>query len=240
MSNDDFDNKLKKLNEESHICAHEVLHSTAKWLEDPNNEIYALLEDNEKSLKVAAEYCVLAAKMLKKASIDVQLVSGVEYKEKGIIEALESLKAMADSFDQSDNPELHKRASVLDEIMIIIADDAAAQRERKEAYDKRIEAIKNKVNGKVVEKKAQEVDEKPPKEDTGSLSTRYCPDHHGVSTYRKSDVEWQCPIDGKSYNYRDGFTTEDGVKHPGASVEGQTQLDSNISNPLPYGDTKDK
>lgn len=202
MPKDDFDNKLKKLNEESHICAHEVLHSTARWLEDPNNEIYALLEDNDQSLKVAAEYCIIAAQMLKKASVDVQLVSGVEYKEKGIVEAMESLKAMADSFDQSENPELQKRASVLDEIMTIIADDAAAQRERKEAYDKRIESIKNKVNGKVVEKKAQEVGKKPPKEDTGSLSTRYCPDHHGVSTYRKSDVEWQCPIDGKSYNYR--------------------------------------
>ena len=50
---------------------------------------------------------------------------------------------------------------------------------------------------------------------TGTLNTRHCPDHHGEQLERVSDGVFQCPRDGKIYNYREGYKTYDGENHPG-------------------------
>ncbi|HUU87533.1 MAG TPA: hypothetical protein VMX17_07235, partial [Candidatus Glassbacteria bacterium] len=138
------------------------------------------------------------------------------------------------------NPELQKRASMLDDIMMTIAADSESQRRYKEDYDRKIEEIKRKANQPVASKKAEDSKKKTLNPNEGSLLTRYCPDHVGVQLYRQSETERKCPVDGKIYNYSEGFTTEDGTRNPGGTVEGQTQLDSFISNPLPYGEAKDK
>jgi hypothetical protein len=58
---------------------------------------------------------------------------------------------------------------------------------------------------------------------TGRLSTRYCPDHPGTQVEIIPDSRSvQCPMDGKVYNYLEGYTTYDGQKHPGGSVDKQT------------------
>jgi hypothetical protein len=57
-----------------------------------------------------------------------------------------------------------------------------------------------------------------------SLSTRYSPDRIGVQARRISDGVYQDPITNKTYDWNEGFTTEDGKKFPGGSVELQTDI----------------
>jgi hypothetical protein len=56
----------------------------------------------------------------------------------------------------------------------------------------------------------------------GALSTRYCPDHRGLQTVRVSESVYQCPVDGKMYNYNSGYVDYQGQRVPGGSVAEQT------------------
>lgn len=58
--------------------------------------------------------------------------------------------------------------------------------------------------------------------EASALSTRYCPDHVGVSTHRVGESTYQCSLDGKVYNYEAGWTDYDGKEHPGGSLAAQT------------------
>lgn len=60
----------------------------------------------------------------------------------------------------------------------------------------------------------------PPNE--GNLSTRYCPDHNGTQAIRISERVYQCPIDGKVYNYETGYKNYKGQQVPGGSIAAQT------------------
>lgn len=60
-----------------------------------------------------------------------------------------------------------------------------------------------------------------------SLSTRYCPDHRGVQAIRLDDSTYQCPIDGKIYNYETGYIDYEGQRVPGGSIAAQTPTTSN-------------
>jgi hypothetical protein len=61
----------------------------------------------------------------------------------------------------------------------------------------------------------------------GTLSNRYCPDHIGVQTIRISEKVYQCPIDGKIYNYETGYVNYKGEHVLGGSVAAQTPETSN-------------
>jgi len=65
----------------------------------------------------------------------------------------------------------------------------------------------------------------PPNE--GHLSTRYCPDHNGTQATRVSERIYQCPIDGKVYNYEIGYKNYQGQRVPGGSISAQTPTTSN-------------
>lgn len=56
----------------------------------------------------------------------------------------------------------------------------------------------------------------------GSLSTRYCPDHRGTQAIRIDENTYQCPIDGKKYNYEMGYVNYEGQQVPGGSIANQT------------------
>jgi len=60
----------------------------------------------------------------------------------------------------------------------------------------------------------------------GSLSTRYCPDHNGAQAIRIGEHIYQCPIDGKKYNYETGYVNYEGQIVPGGSVAAQTPTTS--------------
>jgi hypothetical protein len=57
-----------------------------------------------------------------------------------------------------------------------------------------------------------------------TMPTRQCPDHPGQQMARVSDNVKQCMLDGKVYDFEQGFKTEDGVMHPGGSVQAQNSL----------------
>lgn len=75
------------------------------------------------------------------------------------------------------------------------------------------------------EREAEKAPVQPPHE--GSLSTRYCPDHRGIQAIRIGEHEYQCPIDGKKYNYETGYLNYEGQRVPGGSVAAQTPTTSN-------------
>jgi hypothetical protein len=62
----------------------------------------------------------------------------------------------------------------------------------------------------------------------GSLSTRHCPDHCGTSVLRVAENVYQCPIDGKTYNYEVGYINYKGQRVPGGSVAEQTPSQSDF------------
>jgi hypothetical protein len=55
------------------------------------------------------------------------------------------------------------------------------------------------------------------------LSTRYCPDHPGAQFARIADCVYQCELDKKMYNFKEGFETMKGNKIPGGTVSEQTR-----------------
>ncbi len=55
-----------------------------------------------------------------------------------------------------------------------------------------------------------------------TMSTRSCPDHPGTQLLRVTDNVRQCPVDHRTYNYSEGFKTDDGVEHLGGSIAEQT------------------
>jgi hypothetical protein len=67
---------------------------------------------------------------------------------------------------------------------------------------------------------AHNVYEEPPR----SLSTRYSPDRVGVQARRLGDGVYQDPYTNKTYDYNEGFKTEDGSEFVGGSVDNQTKL----------------
>ena len=77
----------------------------------------------------------------------------------------------------------------------------------------------------------------PPHE--GTLSTRYCPDHRGVQAARIGQHTYQCPLDGKIYNYEEGYTNYEGQIVPGGSVAEQTPRSFNHGGvPMRFFDPK--
>lgn len=79
-----------------------------------------------------------------------------------------------------------------------------------------------------LDKIAKEVSEPIQHPEEGSLSTRYCPDHKGVQAIRISEHVYQCPIDGKTYNYETGYVNYQGQEVPGGSVAAQTSTTSDF------------
>lgn len=57
-----------------------------------------------------------------------------------------------------------------------------------------------------------------------TIMSRQCPDHPGQQLSRLADNVRQCPLDGKTYDYVRGFTTEDGEKHNGGTVQAQGSI----------------
>lgn len=57
-----------------------------------------------------------------------------------------------------------------------------------------------------------------------SLSTRYSPDRVGVQARRIADGVYQDPITNKTYDWNEGFKTEDGEEFHGSGVSLQTDI----------------
>jgi len=75
--------------------------------------------------------------------------------------------------------------------------------------------------------------------EAGALSTRYCPEHVGVTMGRVGELTYQCPLDGNTYNWETGWTDYDGKEHPGGSVAGQTPDSSGYAIPHRIFDSRE-
>lgn len=218
---DDKEVKSMKLSEKLLIVAN--------WLEDSENDLIVNADRDESCLDIVANALVKASKSLKEAS------NLIKETEPTIItvESLDEMAALADAFDESGDELLKKQASVLDEILLTIAAPRNAAIQFRDTQDDRIEQLKKKYKDtkskqdemNKVSDTVKEIEKSPfyksHKEIRGSLSTRYCPTHAGVSTIRVGEYQWQCPLDKHIYNYETGFTLDDGSKVPGGSVDAQ-------------------
>lgn len=73
----------------------------------------------------------------------------------------------------------------------------------------------------------------------GTLSTRYCPDHNGLQAIRIAEYIYQCPVDGKIYNYTNGYINYKGQQVMGGSISNQTPKTTNYGGvPLQYFDPR--
>lgn len=213
----------------------DLLLSIASWLEDPDeNEAILLAEHNDECLKVVSESCVKASQLLKEAA---HKVDEIEPSEPIISkQAVTELASIAEAFDLSEDDRLRKQASVIDELLLTIAANPEVFASLKSAQQKKIDMIKKKYKeprelsrklDKLSESEKAIKDSPAYKEYRvleNSLSTRYCPDHPGTSLQRINDLEWQCDLDKKIYNYDSGFSLNNGSKVPGSSVANQSQV----------------
>ncbi len=211
-----------------------MLYAIASWLENPNNEALLLAEYDDECLKVVAESCVSAAQTLKVAA---DQVDRIEPPAESVInaESIEDLANLASALDSSDDPNLKKQASVIDELLLTIAANPEVLSEKRAASDKKIDEIARKyqnpkkeleeVNKIADSKKA--IDKSPMTKEyrimEAPLSTRYCPDHAGAQISRIGEHLWQCELDKKTYNFDTGFELNNGNKVPGGDVSQQTQ-----------------
>ena len=244
--------KNKDLKKECHLMAYDLIKSTAGWLENPENEVFSLLEFDDDSLGIAAKALVLASEILKKAALDIQLTSTIEDTNTygpNITSAMSSLEAFANELDSSGDHELVKRANVLDEILLTIAANVEDQENYKEKMNRKIDDIKKKslaAKENKEKKGTQSASEVTPTKPTNKilrpleapLSTRYCPDHAGISLIRIRDKVAYCPLDGKQYDYEAGYTTLKGVSVPGSSIENQTSGLTDVTFPTVFNQKK--
>lgn len=215
----------------------EMLQAIASWLESPNNEAMMLAEYDNACLEVVANSCLTAAAELKKAAAQVD-----ELEPKPVShltpEALDDLAQIAEAFDNSENEDLKKQASVIDELLHTLAAAPDAYTTRQVVIDSGIEEARRKFQEPKVKPNPEEkkiADAEKAIEDSGMtknyrvleapLQSRSCPDHAGTPISRVGDSSWQCPLDGKVYNYEAGYTLESGEKVPGSSVANQSNFD---------------
>jgi len=212
----------------------ELLNAMAAWLESPNNEALLLAEGDERCMQVVAESCVLAAELLKKAADEVDVL---EPPSESLIttESIEETAALAAAFDASDDPQLKKMASVLDELLLTIAAPPGMVAEKRAAENGRLEELRKKYQQpretlreyhKTSEQEkaiANSNFTKQYKILEAPLSSRYCPDHPGAQIARVGEHMWQCELDKKTYNFETGFDLSNGSRVPGGDVAQQTQ-----------------
>lgn len=234
-----------KLKKQAHLAVYDLLKSTASWLDNPDNEVYALLEYDDESLNVTAKACTIASAILKKAVLDLQVISCIEDTNKynlDMADVLDGLNLLAGEFELSSDPNLVKKANLLEDILLTISSNVEEQSKFKQAVEQKIQDIKKKSKegkGKVEVVKASIDDQEKGKELRplqAPLSTRSCPDHPGVSLVRISDGLFYCPLNGKQYDYNSGYVTEKGNRVPGTSVKNQNDQLNDLAMPTMFFD----
>jgi len=236
-----LDKKDKELKKQNHLFAYDLLKSFAGWLDNPDNEIFSLLEFDENSLSVAANANVLAAAILRKAAMDIQLASGIEDTNKyefDMSDALENLVSMANEFDNSGDPTLMKKASLIDEILITMSSSIDEQEKFKKAMDKKIEDIKKRSKEKTAQKKSEgahnidDIENNTYRPLQAPLSTRSFPGSPGTPWTQMGGYIVNVDT-GEQIDPKEGYML-DGKKVPGTSVEDQTAYLEDVKIPTQF------
>lgn len=210
----------------------ELLNAVASWLESSDNEALLLAEHDDESFTATATTCFEAAQVLRKGA---SAVDAIEPREQANLSAdsIDQVVELAAAFDMSDDENLHKLASVFDEILLTIGTSSDSVEQFKSAYDQKVSDIKKQyeeartgLNKKLGDaeksiKSSPYYKEYVPME--APLSTRNCPDHAGAQMARVGDHMFQCSLDKKIFNFQTGYTNEKGEKVPGGDVSLQTE-----------------
>lgn len=171
----------------------------------------------------------------------------VEEKEEMTPKDLEAVAALAEEFSKSGDALLRRQASVLDQVLLTFANSDTREAE-KQALQNKISEIKKNLGkssqeenvklsfkadevAKVVDKNIKEY--KPLE---APLKTRSCIDHPGHQLIRVSDDVYQCSLDKKTYDYKNGFTTLKGNKVPGGDValQSHTAYNAYVNVPMSF------
>jgi len=215
-----------------------LLNELSKQLTDPDHELIVAAEQGGgEVLSRVADALASCACILKMAAAETD-----ELEPTLTAQQLDEMAEVANAFDESGDDLLRKQASVMDEILFTIGSKKNSVANFKSAQDSEIEKQRQKYRDQALEEaytKAHEQHKKEIGADEAaqaidkkvkqfrpletSLSTRYSPDMPGVQLMRIGDNVFQCPVTKKIFNYNAGFTTANGNKVPGTSVENQTQ-----------------
>ena len=159
---------------------------------------------------------------------------------------LDAIAATAKEFDESGDPFLQKQAQVLDTVLSIFANKDFAKlaeednatdklrekyrkRDQEEKYNKPTEYLKEKTS-KTADRLANALKESTDVRPMDvSLNTRYCPDHVGVGLVYVGEGTYQCSLDKKVFDFKEGYKNANGKNVPGFNVADQNKIDnSNI------------
>lgn len=236
----------------------ELLIAMANDLANEDSEVLQLAEYHDVSLEKAAEGLLRAANELRKSAAEIEEIEPEEDLREPS-ELLKDLTTIAQELDDSGDPVLQKRASVLDEILLTFGRPNGSLEAIKNADDAEIEKLRDKYREQNVDKawKApkEALDKQNNREQTekavreqvktyepleAPLQSRYCPDHAGVPMMRLADYTYQCALDKKVYNYQSGYTTMKGNKIPGTDVAQQTMDFSFRSQPHSVFDNREQ
>lgn len=236
----DFDMTSNASKEIEKVNANNLI-SLAEQFENPDNNILVSVENDGELLDKVSVAFVRAAEALREvAEITAILEPGPEPITE---QKLEEMAAVAEAFAESDDEILQKQAAVLDDILFTLASPKNAFLFSNGANDgDRIEQLKKKYNEtrekqlewNKVSEAVKEIEKSPVYKEYRTLeqplSTRTCIDHPGVSVHRIGEHTVRCPLDGKTYNWDEGFETQKGNKVPGGDVANQSSFDQGTHN----------
>jgi hypothetical protein len=218
----------------------EKLLIVARWLESSENDLLLKSEDNSEMLELVANALVAASEALYKCAEDVAEIEPAAITD----EKLDEMAALAEAFDESEDPFLVKQASVIDAILETYGANKNALAEFKMLENDRIEQLKKKYKGtkekldenikaadavKDIEKSEVYKTYRPLE---APLSARTCPDHSGAPLIRIGETVWECSLDHRNYDFSAGFTTLNGNRVAGGSVSEQTSLTNDVSHAI--------
>jgi hypothetical protein len=242
----------------------EMLNAIADWLDSEDNEALIASEHDDKCLQITAQGLVSAAKALRKTASEVDAVE-VAPEDVFTFADLEEMATIASEFDSSEDENIRKKAAMIDDVIMIIAADPRKFVEQKIVAAGKIQEYRNELRKarermkkseeerkgelarinrldeveKILDKSdVYKIDEESKLGRQMPLRSRHCPDHAGVMLMRLTDDEFQCPMDKKIYNFRDGYTKENGTHVPGRSVGEQSQLRGQYRNQYTVYDTR--
>lgn len=195
----------------------ESLLRIAEWFEDPNNPVLVSADEADAIHELIGEEPEMVNKLAKEFVSIASIIKEAANKADRLQaspETLQKMASLASKLDESGDEFLQSQADVIDEWII-----AVAESERDKLYGgpgKKLDEV-NGVNEaiKAVEKspiaKKYEPLEMP-------LSARYDPNHPGIMLKRIENGVYQSPLDGKIFNFNEGFTMENGNKIPGGEI----------------------
>lgn len=184
-------------------------------------------------LIIVAEALVKASEILQASAEEVKALEPTDTADvQNAIETLDNVAVLAEALDGSEDAWLQKQASVLDAVLEMFA--AKDTESTKKAGEDKIDQLKKKyVQVKEHHDKLSHISEavkdiekapmyKQYRPLQTELSMRVCPDHF-CQIARIGEDKFQCVLDKRIYDYREGFTLLNGNKVPGTSISDQTQ-----------------